>query len=159
MGLMFVDPPADGLAQARRALQPGGRLAIAVWAGPEHNPWLTIVGMSAMGAGLPVELPIGPGGPFSLADPVALQAMAVDAGFADVVVDVVDLAMHFADAAAHVAVSGALAPALGPVLAEATAEQLDAVQAMVAEADEPYADSDGVHVPGRALVLGGRAPT
>ncbi len=157
MGLMFVDTPADGLAEAHRVLRPGGRLAVGVWAGPEHNPWLTTVGLAAMGAGLPVELPIGPGGPFSIADADVLADLARAAGFADVEVQAVDLAFRFADAAAHVTVSSTLSPALAPVFEEATPDQRAAVLGMVADADAQYATDDGLRLPGRALVLSGRA--
>jgi SAM-dependent methyltransferase len=157
MGLMFVDTPADGLAEARRVLRPGGRLAVGVWAGPEHNPWLTAVGMAAMGAGLPVELPIGPGGPFSLADPEALADLARRAGFADVAVAAVDLTFRFVDAAAHVAVSSSLSPALAPVFDQATPDQRAAVLGMVADADAQHATDGVLLLPGRALVLSATA--
>jgi ubiquinone/menaquinone biosynthesis C-methylase UbiE len=157
MGLMFVEEPIDGLREARRVLRPGGRLAVAVWDGPMANPWLVAVGMSAMAAGLPVVPPIGPGGPFALAEPGVLEQLAVDAGFTDPRVAAVDLAFRFADAATHVAVSGSLAPALAPVLDAATEEQRAEVRRLVAEATAPYATPDGLLVPGRALVLSARA--
>src|SRR6202049_891025 len=40
-GLMLVDAPESVLRECRRVLAPGGRIGLAVWAGPEHNPWLT----------------------------------------------------------------------------------------------------------------------
>ncbi|MCC7078404.1 MAG: hypothetical protein IT198_14880 [Acidimicrobiia bacterium] len=40
------------------------------WAGPEHNPWMTCVGMAAAMNGLVAgPAPVGPGGIFSLTDP------------------------------------------------------------------------------------------
>jgi ubiquinone/menaquinone biosynthesis C-methylase UbiE len=156
MGLMFLEDPAIGFREIHRVLRPGGRMAVAVWAGPEHNPWMTVVGMSAMAAGLPVEPPFGPGGPFSLGDPVHLEALAVDAGFEAVAVDAVELVFPFADAAEHVAINGSLAPNLASVLRDATADQLDVVRAMVADATAGHATDGGLRVPGRALVVHGR---
>ena len=155
MGLMFLDDPAVGFREAHRVLRPTGRVAAAVWAGPEHNPWLTAVGMAAMGAGLPVTPPFGPGGPFSLGDPGDLEQMVVDAGFQEVSVLDVDLTFPFADAAAHVAICGSLAPPLAPVLEQADDAQLEAVRQMVADATAGYATDDGLRVPGRALVVSG----
>ena len=140
MGLMFVDTPADGLAEAHRVLRPGGRLAVGVWAGPEHNPWLTTVGMAAMGAGLPVELPIGPGGPFSIADAGRVGRSRPRCGVRRRGGAGRRPRVRFADAAAHVTVSSTLSPALAPVFEEATPDQRAAVLAMVADADAAARD-------------------
>jgi SAM-dependent methyltransferase len=156
MGLMFLDDPLDGVREAHRVLRPGGRLATAVWAGPEHNPWLVAVGMAAMASGLPVALPIGPGGPFSLADEAGLAQLLRDGRFDDVAVDAVDMTFPFADAAEHVAVCGSLAPPLAVALDAASDDQRDAVRAAVAEAMAGYATPSGLRVPGRALVASGR---
>jgi ubiquinone/menaquinone biosynthesis C-methylase UbiE len=156
MGIMFLPEPTLGFAQLHRALRDGGRMGVAVWAAPEHNPWLSAVGMSAVANGLPVVPPFGPGGPFSLAEPDALATAARDGGFADVHVEAVDLAFAFPDAATHVAVGGSLAPNLAPVLAAATDEQRAAVAASVAELDAPFAVDGGLRIPGRALVVRGR---
>ena len=58
---MLMPDPAAALAETRRVLRPGGRLALAVWGAPERNPWVTI------GFGLLVERghmpPPDPGAP------------------------------------------------------------------------------------------------
>src|SRR5262249_44817908 len=41
-GLMFAADPGAALQEIRRVLRPGGRVALAVWADPERNPWATI---------------------------------------------------------------------------------------------------------------------
>jgi ubiquinone/menaquinone biosynthesis C-methylase UbiE len=70
MGLMLVTEPKRVLEECHRVLRSGGMLGVAVWAAPQHNPWLTSVGMAAMMHGLVSGgPPTGPGGPFSLADP------------------------------------------------------------------------------------------
>src|SRR5450759_4666087 len=79
MGLMLVDDPPRVLRECHRLLAQGGRLAVAVWAGPEHNPWMTCVGMAAMMHGLVSGgPPTGPGGMFSLSDPAVLERVVAD---------------------------------------------------------------------------------
>ena len=42
-GYMLMAQPATALAETRRVLRPGGRLALAVWGAPERNPWITVL--------------------------------------------------------------------------------------------------------------------
>ena len=42
---MLAADPAVALAETRRVLRPGGRLALSVWGAPERNPWASIGGM------------------------------------------------------------------------------------------------------------------
>jgi len=52
MGLMFTPDPSVALAEIRRVLDAGGRFGALTWAGIEHNPWMTCVGMAAAMHGL-----------------------------------------------------------------------------------------------------------
>jgi ubiquinone/menaquinone biosynthesis C-methylase UbiE len=62
MGFMFF-PSMDGAAREMiRVLKPGGRLATAVWAGPEHNPWISLLmGIINRRLELPAPPPGAPG--------------------------------------------------------------------------------------------------
>ena len=153
MGLMLVVEPERALAGIRRVLRPGGRFATAVWGGPHENPWMTTVGMAAMMHGLVHGgPPIGPGGPFSLADPADLEKRVRDAGFADVTVERVESTRRFANSAEHVDTVLALSPQLGQVLGAATAEQVESVRAQVAALTAQFQRPDGLHVPTTSLL-------
>ena len=153
MGLMLMTEPVVALAEFRRVLRPGGRLAVAVWAGPQDNPWMTSVGMAAMMHGLVQGgPPVGPGGPFSLSDPVDLEKRMSNAGFAEVEVEPVASSRLYPDADEHVRVVLALSPHLADAAAQATPEQLAMLKVTVAGLTEQYRTSDGLRIPSRALL-------
>ena len=49
--MLVVDVEA-GFSEVARVLSPGGRAAIAVWAEPERNDWITAGGRTALELGL-----------------------------------------------------------------------------------------------------------
>ncbi len=158
MGLMFVAEPERALAECRRVLAPLGRLSVAVWAGPEHNPWLASVGMSVMMHGLWAGgPPTSPGAVFSLADPAALEYLVSSAGFADVVVREVATPARFSSPEEHFEVVGGLAGPVSAALAGADADSLAAIRATTAQSVERFRTEDGLVVPGLALLCTAKA--
>jgi SAM-dependent methyltransferase len=154
MGLMMAPDPDRALARIRRVLRPGGRFVTAVWGAPHENTWMTAVGMSAAVNGLVSGgPPVGPGGPFSLCDPVDLERRVRAAGFEDVRVRVVRQHRHYRDAARQVEEISTLSPQLAAAFATATPAQVAAVTAGVGELTAPYAvEGGGVDVPATALL-------
>ncbi len=83
-GVMFFGDPPAAFANLARALRPGGRLALAVWAPYAEQEWLpTFRTIAAAGRDLPPFPPTGPH-PFSMGDPDRVRALLTAAGFADV---------------------------------------------------------------------------
>jgi enediyne biosynthesis protein CalE5 len=158
MGLMFTPDPGIALAEVHRVLRADGRVGVLTWAGMEHNPWMTCVGMAATINGLVSGgPPTGPGGIFSLGDPAELERLAKGAGFADVTVDEIEVGFHAENVDAHVERVGSLAGPLAAVLDAATPEQQAALHATAAELAAPYVTDAGVNIPGRALLVTGHA--
>jgi ubiquinone/menaquinone biosynthesis C-methylase UbiE len=80
-GLQFFPDRPAALAEMRRALKPGGRLAIATWTGMEGNPFGAVV--EALKNNLSADAASMLASPFALTAE-ELERVIADAGFGDV---------------------------------------------------------------------------
>jgi hypothetical protein len=111
------------------------------------------VGMAAMMQGLVQGgPPIGPGGPFSLADPGDLEKRVRGAGFADVDVIPVASTRLFRTPEEHVDTVLALAPPLAAAVAGARPEQVAAVRDQAATLTAQFRTPHGLEIPNSALL-------
>ncbi len=114
LGLMFLTSPLVGLAAIRRALKPGARAAVMVFAAPDQNPCLRIIMSTALRhAGLGPRDPFQPGGLMSLGRPGHLEALFTEAGFHGVTAARIDAPFRLPRTADYVAF---LRDAAGPVI-------------------------------------------
>ncbi len=84
-GVMFFADPVAAFSNIRRAMKPGGRLALAVFRPGAENPWTT----GSVGAIRHLVAPPAPPGPdepgqFSWGDPARVRRILGGAGFHDV---------------------------------------------------------------------------
>jgi hypothetical protein len=101
--------------------------------------------------------PVGPGGIFSLADPEQLERAVEDAGFEGVAVTAFPITFEAESIDVHVDRVCSLAGPLAGAFTAASAEQLAAVRKTAAQLAAAYITDDGVALPGRALLVTGRA--
>jgi SAM-dependent methyltransferase len=156
-GLMFATDPARAMAEIRRVLRPGGRLALAVWDARERNPWLGVV-FDAVAAELdrPVPPP-GIPGPFSLGDAARLATLLHDAGLNEVDVSELAVPLRAGSFDEWWRRTSALAGPLAAILASQPEPVVDAIRDRAREAAAAYETPAGIEFPGVALIVSARA--
>ncbi len=152
-GYMLMPDPSAALAETRRVLRPGGRLALAVWGAMERNPFFAIAGISLVQRGhLPMPPPPPAPGPFSLADPERTEGLLRDAGFTDVRNEEVPLRFPVADADAYLAFIGDTAGPIALALQALGQEDRAEVRGDVEDSLGRFAaDGGGYELPAVAL--------
>jgi SAM-dependent methyltransferase len=157
-GLMFALDPAHAVAEIRRVLRPGGRVALAVWGPRARNPWLGIV-FDAVSAQLggPVPPP-GIPGPFALDDPDRLGRLLAGAGLTGVAVTEVPAPLRDPSFDAWLARTSALAGPLAARLAALPETARRELRARLQAAVRRYETPSGLDFPGVSLLAAGRRP-
>ena len=149
---MLMPDPAAALAESRRVLRPGGRLALAVMAGPAENPWASTVAMSIVGLGLipPID-PRTAGGVFSLADPDRLRELLGRAGFDDVRIEEMEFHLRFSDFEDYWSFVSEFAGAVAILLRSFSDEERAAVREATERATEGFRTNQGYDLPGLSV--------
>ncbi len=95
-GYMLLADPRAALIETRRVLRPGGRVSLAVWDAPQHNPWALLPRLELLERGLAETPSPGTPGPFALGDPERVRAQLEQAGFADIDVQALEIEQRHA---------------------------------------------------------------
>jgi SAM-dependent methyltransferase len=157
-GTMFFDDPTAAFLNIRRALRPGGRLCLATWQPLEANAWLVIPGAALLHW---ISLPESDGdgrGMFAQSDPAVVTATLQNAGYSNVDVAPVRLALPLgsdaADATERLADTGVGRAALDAVPDDQRPAAKAAVRAALAE----HAGVDGVRLGAAVLITTANVP-
>ena len=98
VGLIYMPDRAKALAEMRRVLKPGGRVAAIVYSTPDRNGFFSVpVSIIRRAANLGPPTP-GQPGPFCLGAPNQLAAAFADAGFSEIRAETVAAPLRLANA-------------------------------------------------------------
>ncbi len=149
-GYMLMSDRDAALRETRRVLRDGGRVAFAVWAEPQRNPWVLVPASVLMERGVfPPPDPDAPG-IFALGDRGKIEASLAQAGLEPVEIDHVEIHHHVPDSdALWDRVTKTMGP-LATAIAEQPPEEQAAIRAAMDERAEPFRKDDGYHLAGAA---------
>jgi SAM-dependent methyltransferase len=150
-GYMLMADPAAALAETRRVLRPGGRLALSVWGAPERNPWAAIGGRFLVERGHMQPPEPGAPGVFSMASEERTTALLERAGFTAVRTAEVSMRWVFRDLDEYEKWLMDVAGAFAMVVRGLSAGERAAFESHLADAFAPFEVEGGYELPGVAL--------
>lgn len=152
-GYMLMPRPAIALAETRRVLRPGGRLAFAVWASADRNPWNSVASRILVAHGhMPPPVP-GEPGMFVLGSPDGLRALVEDCGFAIEQMNEVPVRNEYADVEGYVRRSNEMGGMFSRAWTAAPHDEREAMTEELRDAFEPFAVDGGYELPGLAICV------
>jgi len=157
--VMLAPDPAAVLAETRRVLRPGGRVAFAIWASAPENPWGSTIGKALLDLGLMEPPEPDTPGPFRLGDADRVRLLFDDSGLEHPMVDDVPITQRYASFDEFWDVTRDLAMSLRNALAALPEERATELREQVEERLARYAGEDGLAIPGLARVFTSRKRT
>ena len=152
LGLMYMPHPATALREWRRALRPGGRVAVVVFSTPERNSWGAMpASIIRRRAQLPPPVP-GQPGPFGLGAAGVLEGVFTQAGFANPEVRAVPAPHRATSAAEYVRVAREAFGGFNAMMAHLPVEECESVWKEIEGAMRGFESPGGFEAPGECLV-------
>lgn len=152
-GYMLMPNPAAALAETRRVLRSGGRLALSVWSSGARNPWISVAARILVEHGhVPPPEP-GEPGMFVLGDEELLRRLVENAGFANLRMEDVPVRNDYSSVDEYVRRSSETGGMFARAWAEAPEEERERLKDEFREAFAPFAVDGGYELPGVSLCL------
>jgi ubiquinone/menaquinone biosynthesis C-methylase UbiE len=154
-GIMFFPDIGQGLAEMTRVLKKGGKMAVAVWAAPEKNPFITIMASTIMKKlNLPAPRADKPG-IFRCATPGYSRQLLRDAGLNDVTETNLTGHAVFESAPHYWEVMSDVAGPLMQALEKAPPRMVEEIRQNVIEETEKYRENGVIRAGWEAIVVTG----
>jgi SAM-dependent methyltransferase len=158
-GLMLVPEMDAAASEIARVVRPGGRAAVAVWASPDANDWMTASGRAALELGLMERPDPESPGPFRLSGDGALEQVLAGAGLEVDVVEDVPMTWTARSLGAWWEISRDMSRMLAMLLQRLTPDEVEAVREGAKRRLERYVRPDGsLSVPSLARVARANRP-
>jgi len=152
LGLMYMPHPVTALREWRRALRPGGRVAVVVFSTPDRNSWGAMPASIIRRRAQVAPPAAGQPGPFSLGEAGVLEGVFRQAGFADPEVRAVPVPHRAANAAEYVCVAREAFGAFNAMMAHLPAQERESVWNEVEASMHRFEAPAGFEAPGECLV-------
>ncbi len=151
-GYMLMADTAAALAETRRVLRPGGRLALAVWGPPERNPFFSILGRKLVEGGHvpPPEPPPAPG-IFAMGSEERAAQLLEAAGFGEVRIAEIEVRFPVPSVREYLEFTADTSGPIAIALRNISVKDREALEPDLAESFAPFATGDGYELPGVTL--------
>jgi SAM-dependent methyltransferase len=152
-GYMLVADPSAALAETRRVLRPGGRLALAVWDSAPQNPWALVPALELIERGVTTPPAPGTPGPFALGDSERVRQLLEQAGFTEIEVQALDLEQHHPSFDSFWETTLDVSRSFHDAVLSRPENEIAEIRAGVTSRLDPYRGPDGaLTIPARTLV-------
>ena len=152
-GYMLMADAAAALRETRRVLRADGRVACAVFAGPEHNPWAALPSRVLQQRGHIPPPEAGAPGVLALADRDRLRLLFTEAGFADPAIEEIAFGFRFAGVDDYWEFLNDAAGAIAMVLKRLGADARERIRGEIAEQLGAFGSSGQIELPATSLVV------
>jgi ubiquinone/menaquinone biosynthesis C-methylase UbiE len=151
-GYMLVPDPSVALSETARVLRPDGRLAFAVWASADENPWASAVGRVLVARGVTGRPEPDAPGPFRLSDAERVRSLVQGAGLELLTQEDAPLTWRYRSFDEYWETTLDLSGALSSAIAALDAADASAIREDVRQAVGPYVADDGLVFPALSRV-------
>jgi ubiquinone/menaquinone biosynthesis C-methylase UbiE len=152
-GYMLMADMGAALRETRRVLRAEGRVACAVFAGPEQNPWAALPSRVLQRRGHIPPPKAGAPGILALADRDRLRLLFTEAGFADPAIEEVAFGFRFAGTDEYWEWLESAAGAIAMVLSRLGDDERERTRDDIAKQLDAFGGSGQIEFPATSLVV------
>ena len=152
-GYMLMADVAAALRETRRVLRADGRVACAVFAGPEQNPWAALPSGVLQQRGHIPPPEAGAPGILALADRDRLGRLFTEAGFSDGAIEEVAFGFRFAGMDDYWEFLNGAAGAIAMVLTRLGDDERERIRGEIADQIGGFGGSGEIELPATSLVV------